>query len=193
MQTNKSILLGVTLTVGTLTFTCTASGDIFNTFDDRADWLAAAPGPIVTEGFEGRDAVGPLDAPSIFETGLGVAATGPATNTSRVESGDPLNLGLQNTTMGGSQYVRFGGTGVLADDYTMQVLLPTSTGAFVFDISDWEPGLIVDGQQGADVTLLNDVNSSSDSACPRPKMSPASSPSSASPPTHSCSTRCDSR
>lgn len=136
-----------------------ASANVFTTFENRDDWLAATSGPIVTEGFEGRDALGPLDAPSLFTTGLGVAATGPAALDSAVESGDPLSVGLQNTTVGGSQYIRFGGLDSSPDgnfDYTMQFLLPQSTGAFGFDISDWEPGLIQSGQRGADVSLLND-------------------------------------
>ena len=136
-----------------------AAADILTTFDNRVDWLAATSEPVVTEGFEGRDALGPLDAPSIFATGLGVAATGPAALDSAVESGDPLSVGLQNTTIGGSQYVRFGGLQSSPDgnfDYTIQFLLPQGTSAFGFDISDWEPGLIQTGPQGADVTLLND-------------------------------------
>gem|GEM_PF-3356930 len=156
MHTNKAGMFDVALGAGALFFTPAASGGVFNTFDDRSGWLAAVSGPIIAEGFEGRDALGPLDAPSIFETGLGVAATGPATDTSLVESGDPFNIGLQNTTVGGSQYVRFGGPGGFSGDYTMQFLLPQSTSAFGFDISDWEPGLIADGQQGASVALLND-------------------------------------
>ncbi len=153
MLTNTNGVLNLALVAGTLT--CSASADVFDVFDDRAAWIASASGPIITEGFEGQDALGPLDAPSNFETGLGVAVTGQAADTSVVEAGDPLNYGLQNTTVGGSQYIRFGfGSGVFGD-YTIQFLLPEAANAFGFDIADWEPGLIVLGPQGADVSLLN--------------------------------------
>ncbi|MCA9298974.1 MAG: hypothetical protein KDA28_07900 [Phycisphaerales bacterium] len=147
-----------TIVIVTAAAASSASADVFETFDNRTDWLASALGPVTTEGFEGREFNGPLGAPSIFTTGLGVAVTGGATNWSAVEAGDPGGYGLQNTTDGGSQYVRFGIGGGLVGDYTIQFLLPQSTSAFGFDISDWEPGTIIDGPQGADVELLNDGN-----------------------------------
>ncbi len=131
-----------------------AHAGVFDVFDDRTDWLAAATGPVITEGFEGPDAAGPLGSPSIFSSGLGVAVTEPAAATSAVESGDPFEVDVQNTTPGGEQYVRFGGFSPTGD-YTQQYLLPTSVSAFGFDIIDWEPGEIADGPQGASVELLN--------------------------------------
>ena len=125
-----------------------ASANVFDVFDNRTDWLAATSGPVVTESFEGPDSLGLLDAPSIFGTGLGVAATDQAASTSAVQAG------FANTTNGGSQYVQFGGFDSTGD-YTMQFLLPQSTSAFGFDIVDWEPGLITVGPQAASVQLRN--------------------------------------
>ena len=132
----------------------TASADVFDVFDDRSAWLAAAGGPATTEGFEGGDALGALGSPSVFASGLGVAVTEPAASVSVVECCDPTQVLLQNTTPGGEQYIRFGG-GQLENDYTQQYLLPTAVSAFGFDIVDWEPGEIANGPQGADVELYN--------------------------------------
>lgn len=137
--------------------TVPATAGVFDTFDSRAAWLASAGGPVQVEDFEGRDAFGPLGPLTAFDSGLELGLSGAAVDNAGVEAGDPNGFGLQNTTVGGSQYARFGGDfGVPFGDYTLQFLLPETVGAFGFDISDWEPGRISDGPQGANVELYND-------------------------------------
>jgi len=138
-----------------------ASAEV-DVFDDRGDWLSAVGQPVATEGFEGRDAVGDLGAPSIYETGLGVNLL-EGDVLARVEAGDPDGRNLHNTTEVGSQYLRFGND-FIGDGgfYTVQFLLPTVGNAFGFDISDLESnlslgnpavGFFLDGVIQADLSL----------------------------------------
>lgn len=133
-----------------------ATAGVFDVYSARTQWLLAVDGPVVTEGFEGRDALGPLGAPSVFDTGLGVAALGGAAGQSAVddEATAPA-LVFQNTTPGGMQFLRFGLLDSAPADYTQQYFLPNDTNAFGFDIIDWEPGLSV-GPAGAGISLYND-------------------------------------
>ncbi len=131
--------------------------DVFDVFNDRAEWLAAVSGPVITEGFEGREALGPLGSPSVFSSGLGVAAIGSADVQASVDDiATTVVANMQNTTPGGSQFLRFGLLTSIPAEYTQQYFLPNDTNAFGFDIIDWEPGLIADGPQGAAFELYND-------------------------------------
>ncbi|MEM0984098.1 MAG: hypothetical protein AAGI17_09130, partial [Planctomycetota bacterium] len=123
-------------------------------FDDRSAWSASLTGPVAVEGFEGRDAVGPLGSPSIFDSGLMVSIFSGNVDTA-VESGDPLGAQLQNTTVGGSQYLRIGNAGE-QEDYTVTFELTNVTDAFGVDLSDWEPGQIQLSQMGLGVELYRE-------------------------------------
>ncbi|GAB4544695.1 MAG: hypothetical protein Tsb0013_02020 [Phycisphaerales bacterium] len=134
-----------------------AHAGVFDLFDDRAAWLAAVDGPVATEGFEGRDALGPIGSPSVFSSGLGVAHLGDADVLASVQDiATTPDQYMQNTTPGGSQFVWFGVAQSIPGEYTQQYLLPNDTNAFAFDIIDWEPGLIASGPQGAGLELYND-------------------------------------
>lgn len=134
-----------------------ASAGVFDVFTARTQWLLAVDGPVVTEGFEGRDAIGPLGSPSVFDTGLGVAALGGAAGQSAVddEATTPA-FSMQNTTPGGMQFLRFGLATLAPADYTQQYFLPNDTNAFGFNIIDWEPGF--SSQTGGGIRLYNDGN-----------------------------------
>ncbi|GAB4544699.1 MAG: hypothetical protein Tsb0013_02030 [Phycisphaerales bacterium] len=151
------MLKTLAITLGVAAIAPPASAGVFDLFDDRAAWLAAVSGPVATEGFEGRDALGPIGSPSVFSTGLRVAALGGADVQASVDdiATTPV-ANMQNTTPSGSQFLRFGLLTSNPAEYTQQYFLPTDTNAFAFDIIDWEPGFIVNGPQGAGLELYND-------------------------------------
>lgn len=144
------------VTIAAMCLAAPATAGVFDVFTARTQWLLAVDGPVITEGFEGRDALGPLDSPSVFDTGLGVAALGGAAGQSAVddEATAPA-LVFQNTTPGGMQFLRFGLLDTAPADDTQQYFLPNDTNAFGFDIIDWEPGRSV-GPGGAGISLYDD-------------------------------------
>ncbi len=74
-----------------------------------------------------------------------------------IESGDPENYGFRNTTLGGSNYLRFGqympGVGAQTGDYTASFSFDSSVNAFGFNLSGFQPFL---GQGGFNVTTIED-------------------------------------
>ncbi len=153
------MLKALGMTLGAVAIAAPASAGTLELFDAQTQWLLSVDGPVVSEGFEGPDALGPLGSPFIFDSGLAVDWFGPADVEPAVVdvNTQPLDLANANTTPGGSQFLRFGQiVGSTPSDYTQQYLLPQSTNAFAFNIADWEPGSIDNGPQVGDLDLYND-------------------------------------
>ncbi len=147
-----------TATAASIAVIAPAHAGVFDLFDDRAAWLAAVDGPIATEGFEGRENLGPINSPALFDSGLAVDWLSAADVQPAVEDIVSPHFDAllnANTTPGGSQFLRFGLLGNTPAEYTQRYLLPVTSNAFAFDITDWLPADSI-GIPGGGISLYND-------------------------------------
>jgi hypothetical protein len=135
------------LVIAGAAFASLASGGT-TTFDNRADWAAAAV-PVTTEDFESVS-LGALPLPTALGSGLGIRFASGGVQ-SLIEAGDPRGLGLENTTENGRRYLAFGDHGDTGS-YSVSFSTAGST-ALGFFISGWQVNN--DPGTGFSITLLN--------------------------------------